>query len=174
MSDVPPSYPGPPSSLPAYPAPTGGPQAPVVPRPSLVTTAFWLVLAGAAVQLVSGIVTIFEIPTAMRLAKSVTSRLGTQHLTEAEIHAAVLLGIAVAEVLALAIIVLLVVSAFGIRRGSGWARVLLTVVAVISLLNVTKVFGMIVAALLVVATIFVWLSASTSWFRAVKARRRGV
>ncbi|QNE37753.1 hypothetical protein F1C12_15165 [Leifsonia shinshuensis] len=66
-----------------------------------------------------------------------------------------------------------VLFAFFMRRGAGWARIVLTILTALSLLNVLTGFGTgaLQVVLSIVALILMWLRPSSEWFAAVKASK---
>ncbi|MGJ4845368.1 hypothetical protein [Leifsonia sp. Le1] len=195
-SPVPPAAPveqTPPTQAPGYPsaAASGGfpaysaapsapaPAAPTEP-PSQITIAFWLYIAAAVLSVISGIVTAISVSanrdTILQqitdsLAKSQTNgaKLDPNTLTDA----AITFGIVWAVVTLIFWALVFVLFAVFMRRGRNWARIVLTVLTVISLLNLGGLYfiGGVQVIAAIVATILIWLKPASQYFAAVKASR---
>ena len=149
---------------------TNGEESGAVVRPRSVAIAFWLLIAIAVVALVSSIISEFFVDWGA-LASSVTqprahggqvSRSGALALV-ITIHVVSYLGIVVTAVLA-----------FFVRAGYGVARLLVTIVAALSLVGIATNLGVanvIVVVLRVVAVVLLWLPASSEFFALSRDRR---
>lgn len=79
----------------------------------------------------------------------------------------------VADVVVVALYALCVLAAVRLRRGAGWARIVLTVLGAVSI--VTAAFallsatGLAIGAAGIAGIVLLWLPASNAWFRAGKA-----
>jgi hypothetical protein len=155
---------------PGYQAPVGGGAAVVAPRQ--VVTAFWLYVAAAALSLVSLFV---SLATFGGTRDAVAKQLADQGVEVSDSAINALLGVTIAISIFFAIIwtAAFLLFAYFMRRGANWARIVLTVLAVLSLVNVVSGFGLgalqVVAS--VVATILIWLRPANEYFAAVKARK---
>ena len=177
---APPAYgeqgPGAPGAYPAYaatpPEPVVAPSAP----PSQVNLAFWLYIAAAALSVISGIVTIVVVANSRAAALRALSS-GNTNLHGITAQQAADASIAIGTVLAIITLlfwaITFTVFALMMRRGRGWARIVLTVLTVLSLLNIPWGYGagalQVIAA--IVATVLIWLRPASEYFAAVRASR---
>jgi hypothetical protein len=145
-------------------------------RPVSVTVSGVLALVGAFLQLVWAVDAMLGLGTSLSIVERALQRRNNAdpQLSEQGLHAALIFGIVVAAIFTFGAVVLSLLSAIQLLRGRGWARVLLIIVTALSLLYVLRPLGLATIAVLIAATVFAWLNPSTRWFRAVKARRRGV
>ena len=194
---VPPAAPEPPAfaaptSAPGYPpaAATGGfpaysatPAAPVAAPatpPQQVTIAFWLYIAAAVLSVISGIATAIsvsanraiilqQVTDSLKNAKTNGANLDPNSLADA----AVTFGIVWAVVTLIFWALVFVLFAVFMRRGRNWARIVLTILTVISFLNLATIYfiGGIQVIAAIVATILIWLRPASEYFAAVKASR---
>jgi hypothetical protein len=173
-----PGYPG---AMPGMPPAAGAPR-PAGPRPASVTTAVRLMWAGAALSLVSALLT----PTmgdAMRtqIRDAIASSGSSMDPGTLDGFVTVILGLAVVFGLVEAGLWLLMAWQNG--KGRTWARIVATVLfalgllsglsslaqaSVAPLLTVLSVAGAIVGA---VAVFFLWRKDSSAWFEAQSAPR---
>jgi hypothetical protein len=164
-------------AYPQYPGPSGMPAKP--PAPQTVQYAFYLMLAGAALQLLSGI-------AALGSVSKIRDTLRDQHpdYTSTQIDSAVRIGEAFAIILVLIGMGLWIWMAFANRAGKNWARITGTVFfgldslsLVISLaasgsnaMSTTKAspFGVVVNILVwlagLAAVILLWNKQSSAYF----------
>jgi hypothetical protein len=167
----PPAYPPAGASAPGS-APLAAPTAP----PRTVNIAFWLYVAGAVLSVISGIITIAVITASRADQVRIIEQQGTNlnGATPQQVADA-----AVAVIVTWSIITLLfwaitfVLFAFFMRRGANWARIILTVLTVLSALNILTGYGsgFIQFAATVVAVVLMWLRPSSEYFAAVKATK---
>lgn len=195
-SSVPPAAPveqTPPTQAPGYPsaAASGGfpaySAAPAAPAPAApseppqqVTIAFWLYIAAAVLSVISGIVTAISV-SANRAAilQQITDSLAKSQTNGAKLDpntltdAAITFGIVWAVVTLVFWALVFVLFAVFMRRGRNWARIVLTVLTVVSLLNLGGLYfiGAVQVIAAVVATILIWLKPASQYFAAVKASR---
>ena len=165
-----------PDAYPAYASSPGAPVAAPAGPPSQVNIAFWLYIAAAVLSVISGIVTIVVVSGSRAAAiRSLSS--GNANLHGVTAQQAADAGIAFATVLAIITLLFWAITftifAFLMRRGAGWARIVLTVLTVLSLVNIPWGVGagglQVVAA--IVATVLIWLRPASEYFAAVKASR---
>ncbi len=164
---------------PAYPAGAGAPAgAPVVAPtapPRTVNIAFWLFIAGAVFSVISGIITIATIGTQRADFIAAIRNSNNSGSTNPETLAdAVIAGATTWAVVTLIFwAVVFVLFAFFMRRGANWARIVLTVLTALSLLNIINGFGtgFLQVAVTVVGVILIWLRPSSEYFAAVKASK---
>lgn len=161
----------------AYPASSaaGAPVAAPTAPPTPVNVAFWLFVASALLSVIGGIITLATIGgTRDSLLESLQNQ-GSVDASQAQqvVDAAIGLGITWAIVTLIFWAVVFVLFAFFMRRGANWARIVLTVLTALSLLNIIAGFGLgalqVVAS--IVAVVLMWLRPSTEYFNAVKASK---
>lgn len=163
---------------PAYPVDgTGAPAAPVAlgEPPRTVNIAFWLYVVGAVLSVVSGIITIATIGStrdaALEQIRNSPNANGqnAQALVDGIIAAATIWAIVTLIFWA----VVFVLFAYFMRRGANWARIVLTVLTALSLLNVLAGYGVgfLQFAATVVALVLIWLRPSSEYFAAVRASK---
>jgi len=164
-SNLPPSYPA--SSSPAPAA--GGPVTP----PQQVNIAFWLYIVGAALSLISLIV---SLATVGSLKDEVQRQLAAQgqQISDSALNATVTASVTFAIVFGILYIAAYVLFAYFMRRGANWARIVLLVVTVLSLFGILGGFGIGAARVVVgvIATILIFLKPANDYFREVKARKQ--
>lgn len=163
-SNLPPSYPA--SSSPA-PAASG----PVTP-PQQVNIAFWLYIVGAALSLISLIVSLVTIGSLKDTLQRQLAAQG-QQISDSALSGAVAVSVTIAIVFGILYIAAYVLFAVFMRRGANWARIVLLVVTVLSLFGILEGFGLGAARLVVgvIATILIFLKPANEYFREVKARK---
>lgn len=161
----------PPSSYPASSGPAGG-NTPVAP-PQQVNIAFWLYIVGAALSLISLIVSLVTIGS---LKDDVQKQLASQgqQISDATLNATVGVSITFAVVFGILYIAAYVLFAFFMRRGANWARIVLLIVTVLSLFGILGGFGLGAARVVVgvIATVLIFLKPANEYFASVKARKR--
>ncbi|MEY9852389.1 putative membrane protein [Leifsonia sp. EB41] len=168
------AVPPPPGAFPSYAAVPPPPVATPTRIPTTVNTAFWLYIASAVLSVIGGIVTI---ASASSNRAAIIRQLQTQNLHGQNIDTLATAAIGVA--IGLSIITLIfwaivfVLFAFFMRRGANWARIVLTILTVVSLLNILPgfPFGLIQVIASIVAVILIWLRPSSAWFAAIKASK---
>ncbi|WP_348789395.1 hypothetical protein [Leifsonia sp. NPDC080035] len=172
----PPAAPPAPGAFPAYGATPAAPVAAPTEVPNTVNIAFWLYIASAVLSVVSGIVTAVTAGSNRAAVMDQIQRQGTNlhglsldQVADAAIAFAVTWSIITLIFWALTF----VLFAFFMRRGANWARIILTVLTALSLLNIIATFG--IGALQVIASIvalvLMWLRPSSAWFAAIKASK---
>jgi heme/copper-type cytochrome/quinol oxidase subunit 1 len=143
--------------------------------PRTVNIAFWLYVVGAVLSVISGIVTIATIgstrDSALEQIRNSPQANGqnAQALVDGIIAAATIWAIVTLIFWA----VVFVLFAFFMRRGANWARIVLTVLTALSLLNVLAGYGVgfLQFAATVVALVLIWLRPSSEYFAAVRASK---
>lgn len=172
-------FPAAPPPPPAYPAgggayagaPVAAPSAP----PRTVNIAFWLYVVGAVLSVVSGIITLATIGAqrdqaldAVRNSDQANGQ-NAQSLVDGIIAAATVWAIITLIFWA----VTFVLFAYFMRRGANWARIVLTVLTALSLLNILAGYGVgfLQFAATVVAVVLMWLRPSNEYFAAVRASK---
>lgn len=184
-----PGYPQAGYGMPGYPGgPMGGYRpdpGPPPARPTPVVAAFWLWLAAAVAAVVSGVLVF----TSDIWAQAVASAGGASGLNGVSVPTLVSFVKTVAVVTMVIFVALYVFFAIKMLLGRNWARVVLTVVAALSILgSITQQAEVTVdgtvysagsgqavrwvqAALAVLALVLMYLPAANAYFAAVKARR---
>jgi hypothetical protein len=122
-------------------------------RPGAVDVAFWLYLAAPVIDLVLSLLSIGGVNASAAAAK----------LPQGAVIAGVVIGIVVNVLYLVAVVV---IDTY-FRRGANWARIVLTVLAALSVFGVLGL-GAIPFVISVVAIILSWLPASNAWFRSVR------
>ena len=136
-------------------------------RPRIVDAAFAFVLAASACVLVFALMLPFQIDATVRRQLDAAA---AQGVSEAQLHRA-LSEFVITEVIVAALFVgLLVWTAFRLRAGRRRFRVLLIVLAVLSLLPANPQ-ALLVAGLLVVGVVLVFRKPSSQWMAARDAAR---
>jgi K+-sensing histidine kinase KdpD len=138
----------------------------------LVCRAFWLYLVAALFSLIGLIV---SAATAGGSRDSIKDQLAKQGQTvsDSTVDALITGTVVVAVVIGILYLAAFVLFAFFMRRGAGWARIVLTILTVISLASITSGYGLgavrVIAA--VIATILIFLAPANEYFRSVKASK---
>jgi hypothetical protein len=168
-SSVPGQQPG--FGAPGYRAPGGSGPA-VAPRQ--VVTAFWLYIAAAVLSLVSLVV---SLATFGGMRDVVARQLANEGVKVSDSAINALLGVTIGISILFAVIWIAAFVLFAIfmKRGANWARIVLTVITALSLVNILSGFGLgaLQVVVSVIATILIWLRPASEYFTAVKARRGG-
>ena len=121
-------------------------------RPGTVETAFWLYLIAPVIGLILSLLSIGR----------VTSSAAASNLPHGAVIAGVVIGIVINVIYLIAVIV---IDTF-FRRGANWARIVLTVLAALSVFGILGL-GAITFVIGLVAIILSWLPASNAWFRSL-------
>jgi hypothetical protein len=160
-----------PPSYPASSSPAPGAGAPVAP-PQQVNIAFWLYIVGAALSLLSLIVSLVTIGASRDAIQRQIESQG-QQVPNGAVDAAVGIGITFAIVFGILYIAAYVLFAVFMRRGANWARIVLLVVTVLSLFGILDGFGLGAARVVVgvIATVLIFLKPANEYFAAVKASK---
>jgi amino acid transporter len=191
------------SDGPAYPAPSRAvTQSEMPARPRTVQISFWLYVLTALLGLVGMILSISSYPalraTALEQVREQLAGQGQEDLLPAGTFETIL-DVSFGIGIAIGVVGILLYVLFGILafRGANWARIVLTVLAGLSVL--LTILGLATSAMpvssdvpaaqlpvvpgawvlsiaqqvsLVVATVLLWLPASNDWFRRMKEHRR--
>lgn len=127
----PPSYPQQGfQSYPSAPPPQEAPRQTYAP-PTEIMAAFWCYIVGAVITVVGGLLVL----TQRQAIVDATRANNTSNLSDSTIQAAANIAVAIAIVLSLIFAGLYVLFAFKLRVGRNWARIVLTIVAVLALLS---------------------------------------
>lgn len=162
------------SSLPPYQAASSGAASgahPVPPRQ--VTLAFWLYIAAAALSIVSLIISLTTLGPARESAQRQLEASG-QSISGGTLDAIIAGTVVIGVVFAIIWVAVYVLFAFFMKRGANWARIVLTIIAALSLLNILSSYGVgaLQALTAIVATVLIWLRPASEYFRAVKERKQ--
>ncbi|WP_285728145.1 hypothetical protein [Psychromicrobium xiongbiense] len=137
--------------------------APGSARPALVNRAFVLILAAGVLQLISLIAAlpILNDPQYRQALQQMVAGFGP--ISDTELTAAIYLGMGLNVVLA----GLYALVAFKVRSGRGWARMLGTIFAVVSLLLIVvpNVLAILQVGLGAIGIVCCWLPAARGYFR---------
>jgi hypothetical protein len=142
-----------------------------LPAPTTVQASFWLWVVTVVISLVGAVVGFTQRDAALAALRSAN----VQNLTDAQIQAAVTLGLAVAAVFAIVFAGLYLLFAFKARAGRNWARITLTVLTVLRLLSLiagSNLLAVISVVVAVVAVVLLFLPASNQFFAASKRPAR--
>jgi hypothetical protein len=140
---------------------------PATPAPSTVTAAFWLYLAGAALGVVSA-----TVAAVIGIHRINAGAVPGADVSPGVIDAVRAVGVAFDIVLGVAGIVGYVVFAVLMRRGAGWARIVLTVLSTIAFVSglvglfVLNLLNLLVSALVTAAAVLIWQRSANAWFAA--------
>jgi hypothetical protein len=164
------------SGMPAYPSsPSSASRSaePLPAQPRVVTVAFWLYLLAAAFEVVTVIWSVIAGLNSRARISGVLAQQSNLRGHHIDVGVVLAIGIAVAVVVGVIAIAAFVVFAFVMRRGYGWARIVLLIVTVLSLIGVAGNDGIGAAKSIaaVVATVLVFLKPASEWFRAAKQAR---
>ncbi|WP_285117228.1 hypothetical protein [Leifsonia sp. fls2-241-R2A-40a] len=144
------------------------------PRPMQVTVAFWVFLGLVAIRLVLLPATAIQQWSVTDRVIAHTSAKDGARVSDAAagtLHAITIFG----DLIVVALFGLCLLAAFRIRRGAGWARVVLTVLGAVSF--VIAAFGwrsplaLALAAAGAAGTVLLWSAPTNRWFRAARAIR---
>jgi hypothetical protein len=171
-ASFPPAPPAAPGAFPSYAATPGAPVAAPTEPPQPINIAFWLYIAAAALSVISGIVTAI-IVSGQR--DQFLDSLRSSGVDDSASAVDAVIGFAIAWAVITLIFWALVFVLFAIfmRRGANWARIVLTVVTALSLLNLLASFGLgaLQVIVAVVATVLIWLKPASAYFAAVRASK---
>jgi hypothetical protein len=134
------------------------------PVPQLVNTSFWLIVAAGAVWVISMLLSLgtLDTPAVRDLFEQQMATSGTQVDFDS------LKGFLVGTIVVFAVISagLYALVAFNVRKGKNWARILGTVFAALSLLNIVPFSLATLAALLgIAAIVLLYLPATAPYFQ---------
>jgi hypothetical protein len=142
-----------------------------------VNIAFWLYIAAAVLSVISGIVTIISVSSTRQAIIDQlknTSGLKTNGVTVEQLADASIAGVTALSIVTLIFwAVTFVLFAIFMRRGANWARIVLTVLTVLSLVNIPWGYfsGALQVIAAIVATVLIWLKPASAYFAAVKASK---
>ena len=153
--------------FPAAPATNDLPGAPVRP-PTQITAAFWCYVVGAVVSLIGGVLVTGQKQTILNALRDTNSTLTNEQLDQLA-----RVSIITAVVIAVIVAALYLLFAFKLRAGRNWARIVLTIIAVLALIslvvgrggNPLSYVGDLAA---IVGAVLSWLPQSSQYIAAVK------
>lgn len=167
------NLPGQPPAFTAQPGGVPGATEAVV-APRQVVIGFWLYIAAAVLSVISLIIALAASGGARDAVVAQLTEQGVE-VSDSAINALIGASIGVSIFFAVVWTAAFVLFAFFMKRGANWARIVLTVITVLSLVNVFSGFGLgavqVVAS--VIATVLIWLRPASEYFNAVKARKNG-
>lgn len=162
-----------------YNAYTGGatPDVPAAPvRPKQVDISFWLLIVSLVISVVSVPLTIavFNSPESREATEAELQRQNVAGLTVDDAIAATVAFLVITAVISVAITLLVAIF---IRKGHNWARIVLTVFAVLSLLSLlvpsgASLLGIVGIVLVLAATVLLYVKPAPAYFAAMKQYRR--
>lgn len=156
----------------AYPGATDLP--PAVRRPGTVEAAFWIYLVSAVLTFAATLL-VFTAAGQQAIRDAVRQGVQTRGVNEDQLIQTAQI---IAVVVGLIIVAIALLFVFKMRAGRNWARVVLTVFGVLSLLSLfsgvrtgTSTPDFIGPIVTLVALVLMWLPASNEYFAAAKRRR---
>lgn len=159
--------------FPAAPPPSEyGQQPETYTPPKEIVASFWCYIGGAVVVLLGGLLAIGQKQAILDALRSSN----TTNATEAQLEAAANLVVIIAIVISVVLTGLYVLFAYKLRAGRNWARVVLTVLAVLTLINLVSTrggsaIGYIGELAVVVGCVLSYLPNSSGYFAAMKSAR---
>ena len=162
------------SSFPSYHSSEVSAGAPSPMRPRSVSVAFWLYLLAGALEIVVVIIGIAASLGARQRVHAELIKTGAATGRHIDVSTVIGIGIGVSVVFGVIALAAFLVFAILMRRGYGWARIVLLIITVLALIGVTGAdgIGALKAIVAIAATVLVFLPASSAWFGATKASRR--
>ena len=141
--------------------------------PGSVQVSFWAFLCVAGIRLIFFIVGQVEFNWPEYLARAAAGFPHNGRVEQVPPGAAIA-GEVISAAFSLGFIAVSILLAYQIRSGLNWARIVLTVWAVLAVPTALGgyVLSYLVAAVLVAATVYMWLPRSNAFFRTVKADRK--
>lgn len=168
---------GNPSGLPNFPAapPSMESQQPAITPPGSIVGSFWCYVAAAVISVVGALLLLGQKQTIENALRDNN----TTGLSEAQIQSAANVAVVVSLVATIIIAALFVFFSFKLKAGRNWARVVLTIVAVLALLSLlvgagsSSILGIIGDLAAVVGAILSYVPQSNQYIAAVKSQLRG-
>ncbi|HEX3783488.1 MAG TPA: hypothetical protein VHX38_27810 [Pseudonocardiaceae bacterium] len=177
MSDRTPDSDQPQQPMPAYPAAppihadeSGGPLTP----PTEITVSFWGWLLSAVVVVVGGLLTLGQKQQIIDALNKIDTNAALKGVSvQSQAQTAIILAVVLAVIIAL----LYALFAVKLRAGRNWARIVLTVIAVLNLINLltnsdtASLLSYIGEVVSVIAAVFSYLPKSNAYIRESKRAR---
>lgn len=144
--------------------------------PTEVQAGFWGFLVSALIVLVSGLLIIGQRDQLADASRKAVRENG-QRVSDAQLDTFVTASVITTIVIAVIIAGLYVLFAFKARAGRNWARIVLTIIAVLALIGLAfgggggSVLGIIGRVLAIASAVALYLPNSNHYFTAAKARR---
>jgi hypothetical protein len=170
---------GNPSGLPNFPAAPPSMEAqsqgPSTPAPGSIVAAFWCYVAAAVISVIGALLLLGQ----KQAIEDSLRKTNTAGLSESQLQSAASLAVVVSLVITIIIAALFVFFAFKLKAGRNWARIVLTIVAILSLLSLligaggSSILGIIGDLAAVVGAILSYLPRSNQYIAAVKQRLHG-
>jgi len=174
-------YPSAPSPYPSAP-PTGSTPAAAVPQPPSVRNAVRLMWVGAAISLISLVVTLSTLGSLKQQIRD-SVRTSGQNVTQSQVDAAFAGAIVFSVVIALIAIGLWLWMAWKNGQGRQWARIVATVLGVLNVIFTllsfvgnratggARILSVIDLVIAVAILVLLWRKESTDFYRARSARQ---
>jgi hypothetical protein len=164
------------TTSPNYPNPTALDEPSSPEAPGSVVAAFWLYLLSAVVGIVGAVLAMANRQSITDAARQANQDSGGK-LTETQIDQGVTIIIVGALVFAVVVALLYLLFAFKLKAGRNWARVVLTILTVLSVIALfvtkgTTAITYVGDAAAVIATVMAFLPRSNAYFAAAKRVRR--
>ncbi|HEX3789852.1 MAG TPA: hypothetical protein VHW44_18440 [Pseudonocardiaceae bacterium] len=156
----------------AYPSPD---RTPVRARPpAAVLASFWIFVLAAVAAAVGGVLVFADKQKLVTLLRDSNNK-ATTKLTDTQIQQAASVGAVVAIVTAIVVALLLLLLAFRLKSGRNWARVLITILAVLDVIAIfaergTSTVGYIGGVAAVVGVVLAYLPKSNTYIREARLR----
>jgi magnesium-transporting ATPase (P-type) len=164
-----------PSFPPAPPSMESQSRRPAVDPPGSIVGSFWCYVAAAVISVIGALLLLGQKDT---IANALRDN-NTTSLTESQIQAAANTAVVISLVFTIIIAALFVFFAFKLKAGRNWARIVLTIVAVLALLSLlvgagsSSILGIIGDLAAVVGAILSYVPQSNQYIAATKMRLRG-
>jgi hypothetical protein len=167
------------SGLPGYPAAAAANEAQSANTsftpPSQLVASFWCYVVAALVGVVGGLLVLTEKPQILDALRTSNVQQGSK-LTETDLQNLANASIAIAVVIALVIAALYVFFAFKLKAGRNWARIVLTIIAVLALLSLLlgrggSILSFVGEVAAVIGAVLSYMTQSSAYIAAVKRSR---
>ncbi|HEX4720871.1 MAG TPA: hypothetical protein VH333_00045 [Pseudonocardiaceae bacterium] len=140
--------------------------------PQTIMASFWCFIGAAVIVLLGGLLTTGDKQAILDQLRTAN----TSNLSESQLESLAGTAVVIAVVATVIIAGLYVLFAFKVRAGRNWARIVLTIVAVLDLLALVTgqggaAVGYIGALAAIVGCVLSYLPSSAAYFAAVKAAR---
>jgi hypothetical protein len=159
-----------------YPPPPPVDAGPVAPRPPReIVAAFWGYVVAAVSGLIGGLMVLGSKQQIVDAIRTANNQSGGK-LTDTQVDQAATVAVVLALVVAVIVSLLYLLLAFKLKAGRNWARILLTIIAVIALISLLvgrggTALSYLGEAAAVIAAVLSYLPNSNAYFAAGKTRR---